>query len=108
MHGIALFAVALNPQSISNRVSIPSPWEASCEATDDVVEAEDDTTMANASAAVGEGCHVHSRVDAGASDGQILVSLDTARREIFQREGKSEVFDLISRSYSNLLRRWGE
>jgi len=39
---------------------------------------------------------------------EILFDLDTARREIFQREGKSEVFDLISRSYSNLLRRWGE
>jgi PKHD-type hydroxylase len=39
---------------------------------------------------------------------EILFDLDTARRQIFQREGKSEVFDLISRSYSNLLRRWGE
>jgi PKHD-type hydroxylase len=39
---------------------------------------------------------------------EILFDLDTARRQIFQREGKTEVFDLISRSYSNLLRRWGE
>lgn len=39
---------------------------------------------------------------------EILFDLDTARRELFQREGKTEVFDLISRSYSNLLRRWGE
>jgi PKHD-type hydroxylase len=39
---------------------------------------------------------------------EILFDLDTARRQIFQREGKSEVFDLISRSYSNLLRRWGD
>lgn len=39
---------------------------------------------------------------------ELLFDLDTARRTLFQREGKSEVFDLISRSYSNLLRRWGE
>ena len=39
---------------------------------------------------------------------ELLFDLDTARRSLFQREGKSEVFDLISRSYSNLLRRWGE
>jgi len=39
---------------------------------------------------------------------EILFDLDTARRQIFQQEGKTEVFDLISRSYSNLLRRWGE
>jgi PKHD-type hydroxylase len=39
---------------------------------------------------------------------ELLFDLDTARRTLFQREGKTEVFDLISRSYSNLLRRWGE
>jgi PKHD-type hydroxylase len=39
---------------------------------------------------------------------ELLFDLDTARRSLFQREGKSETFDLISRSYSNLLRRWGE
>jgi PKHD-type hydroxylase len=39
---------------------------------------------------------------------ELLFDLDTARRDLFQREGKSEAFDLISRSYSNLLRRWGE
>jgi PKHD-type hydroxylase len=39
---------------------------------------------------------------------EILFDLDTARRQVFQREGKTAVFDLISRSYSNLLRRWGE
>jgi PKHD-type hydroxylase len=39
---------------------------------------------------------------------EILFDLDTARRQLFQQEGKTEVFDLISRSYSNLLRRWGE
>lgn len=39
---------------------------------------------------------------------ELLFDLDTARRALFQQEGKSEPFDLISRSYSNLLRQWGE
>ena len=37
---------------------------------------------------------------------ELLFELDTARRALFQRHGKDEIFDLISRSYSNLLRRW--
>jgi len=37
---------------------------------------------------------------------ELLFELDTARRALFARTGKDEVFDLISRSYSNLLRRW--
>jgi PKHD-type hydroxylase len=37
---------------------------------------------------------------------ELLFELDTARRSSFSRHGKDEVFDLISRSYSNLLRRW--
>jgi PKHD-type hydroxylase len=37
---------------------------------------------------------------------ELLFELDTARRALFQRHGKDEVFDLISRSYTNLLRRW--
>ena len=37
---------------------------------------------------------------------ELLFELDTARRAQFQRHGKDDVFDLISRSYSNLLRRW--
>ena len=37
---------------------------------------------------------------------ELLFELDTARRALFQRSGKDEIFDLISRSYSNLLRRW--
>jgi len=32
--------------------------------------------------------------------------LDSARRALFARSGKDEIFDLISRSYSNLLRHW--
>lgn len=39
---------------------------------------------------------------------EILFDLDTARRELFEREEKSAVFDLISKSYANLLRRWAE
>lgn len=39
---------------------------------------------------------------------ELLFDLDTARRRLFQREGKGEEFDLISRSYTNLLRQWGE
>lgn len=37
---------------------------------------------------------------------ELLFELDTARRALFARSGKDEVFDLISRSYSNLLRVW--
>ena len=37
---------------------------------------------------------------------EILFDLDTARRSIFAREGKTVEFDLISKSHSNLLRRW--
>jgi PKHD-type hydroxylase len=37
---------------------------------------------------------------------ELLFELDTARRALFDRNGKDELFDLISRSYSNLLRRW--
>ena len=36
---------------------------------------------------------------------ELLFELDTARRALFERHGKDEIFDLISRSYSNLLRR---
>lgn len=39
---------------------------------------------------------------------EILFDLDTVRRTLFAREGKSELFDLLSRSHSNLLRLWGE
>lgn len=37
---------------------------------------------------------------------ELLFELDTARRALFAKSGKDEIFDLISRSYSNLLRRW--
>lgn len=39
---------------------------------------------------------------------ELLFDLDTARRSLFQREGKSREFDLISKSHANLLRMWAE
>jgi len=39
---------------------------------------------------------------------ELLFDLDTARRALFGRSGKDELFDLISRSYTNLLRRWDD
>ena len=34
--------------------------------------------------------------------------LDTARRQMFAREGKSPEFDLVSKSFANLMRMWAE
>lgn len=39
---------------------------------------------------------------------EILFDLDTARRAVFERDGKSSVFDLLAKSYANLVRRWAE
>jgi len=39
---------------------------------------------------------------------ELLFDLDTARRALFEREGKSREFDLISRSFANLQRMWAE
>ena len=39
---------------------------------------------------------------------EILFDLDVARREMFERDGKSAAFDLISKSHANLLRMWAE
>jgi PKHD-type hydroxylase len=39
---------------------------------------------------------------------EILFDLDTARRAIFKATGKSAEFDLIAKSYANLLRQWAE
>ncbi|MBD2578169.1 Fe2+-dependent dioxygenase [Oscillatoria sp. FACHB-1406] len=41
-------------------------------------------------------------------DRELLFDLDTVRRSIFAKEGKTLEFDLISKTYSNLLRRWAE
>jgi PKHD-type hydroxylase len=43
-----------------------------------------------------------------ASKREILFDLDTVRRSIFAKEGKTIEFDLLSKSYSNLLRRWAD
>ncbi|MGD2181387.1 Fe2+-dependent dioxygenase [Lusitaniella coriacea] len=39
---------------------------------------------------------------------EILFDLDTARRSLFAKEGKTIEFDLISKSYTNLLRQWAD
>ncbi|MEL6813663.1 MAG: PKHD-type hydroxylase, partial [Cyanobacteria bacterium J06598_3] len=39
---------------------------------------------------------------------EILFELDTARRSLFQKHGKTDEFDLISKSLSNLMRQWME
>jgi PKHD-type hydroxylase len=43
-----------------------------------------------------------------AAQRELLFDLDTARRTLFAREGKSTEFDLISKSLANLLRMWAE
>jgi PKHD-type hydroxylase len=39
---------------------------------------------------------------------EMLFDLDTARRQMFSREGKTAEFDLISKSLANLMRMWAE
>jgi PKHD-type hydroxylase len=39
---------------------------------------------------------------------ELLFELDTARRQLFAREGKTAEFDLISKSVANLMRMWAE
>ena len=39
---------------------------------------------------------------------EILFDLHAARRSMFERDGKSAAFDLVSKSYANLLRRWSD
>jgi PKHD-type hydroxylase len=39
---------------------------------------------------------------------ELLFDLDTARRGLFERDGKTAEFDLISKSVANLLRMWAE
>ena len=39
---------------------------------------------------------------------EILFDLDTARRALFKAAGKNAEFDLITKSYANLLRQWAE
>lgn len=42
------------------------------------------------------------------SEREILFDLDTVRRSIFHKNGKTTEFDLISKSYANLLRKWAD
>jgi PKHD-type hydroxylase len=39
---------------------------------------------------------------------EILFDLDRARRALFQAQGKTAEFDLLSKSTANLLRMWAE
>lgn len=39
---------------------------------------------------------------------ELLFDLDTARRRMFREHGKSPAFDLVAKSFANLLRRWAE
>ena len=41
-------------------------------------------------------------------DREILFDLDTARQIVFEKYGKTAEFDLISKSYANLLRKWAD
>lgn len=42
------------------------------------------------------------------SEREILFDLETARRVIFAKDGKTPEFDLISKSVANLLRKWAD
>ena len=39
---------------------------------------------------------------------EILFDLDTARRVVFEQQGKSDTFDRLAKTYANLLRLWAE
>jgi PKHD-type hydroxylase len=39
---------------------------------------------------------------------ELLFDLDNARRQLFAREGKSAEFDLVAKSFANLMRMWVE
>lgn len=39
---------------------------------------------------------------------ELLWDLENAKREIFQKEGKTAAFDAVSRSHANLLRMWAD
>jgi PKHD-type hydroxylase len=43
-----------------------------------------------------------------AAQRELLFDLDTARRALFERHGKTAEFDLLSKCAANLLRRWAE
>ena len=39
---------------------------------------------------------------------ELLFDLDTARQRLFARNGKSEDYDLVSKSLTNLMRMWAD
>ena len=39
---------------------------------------------------------------------EILFDIDTVRRSIFAKEGKSVEFELLAKTHANLLRQWAE
>lgn len=43
-----------------------------------------------------------------AGDREILFDLDTTRKSIYQKYGKTTEFDLLSKSHANLLRKWAD
>jgi PKHD-type hydroxylase len=43
-----------------------------------------------------------------AAQRELLFDLDTARRALFAREGKSSEFDLVAKSFANLMRMWAQ
>jgi PKHD-type hydroxylase len=43
-----------------------------------------------------------------ASRRELLFDLDTARQQMFARDGKSAAFDLVSKSVANLMRMWAD
>ena len=43
-----------------------------------------------------------------AAQRELLFDLDTARRQLFARDGKSAEFDLIAKSFANLMRMWAQ
>jgi PKHD-type hydroxylase len=43
-----------------------------------------------------------------AAQRELLFDLDTARRQLFAREGKTAEFDLIAKSFANLMRMWAQ
>lgn len=44
----------------------------------------------------------------GAEEREILFDIDRVRRSIFQAQGKTADFDLLSKTFSNLMRKWVE
>ncbi len=43
-----------------------------------------------------------------ASQREMLFDLDAVRRSLFKQQGKTVEFDLVTKTYTNLLREWGE